>query len=370
MKTIMVLIPRMGMGGISKIGAFVANSLLNAGHNVICCSLVKDKATIKLNNDVIKESVKYPLDDLSIGKLTKAAKKINAIRMLYSLIKKYEVDGIIAFGLDLARIALVVSNGKCKVIASERGNPYRYTVKQMSKYCKVLKKADYVVFQTNGAKQAFPSSIVEMKSKIIANPAMPRQTTKSQHTRTGRSGTKKIVYCGRLSPDKDIPLLITAFSKTMREGYVLNIYGEGIEENKIRQLIKSNNLQQKIFIIKGCADVFEKEYNADMFVLTSKEEGMPNALIEALCEGIPCIATDCPSGGVSELLGDGKRGLLVPVGDANALASAIKTFMDDPIEAERYGNLGKEILDLYAPEKIASEWINLVKLVGNKYEEY
>ena len=194
MKTIMVLIPRMGMGGISKIGAFVANSLLNAGHNVICCSLVKDKATIKLNNDVIKESVKYPLDDLSIGKLTKAAKKINAIRMLYSLIKKYGVDEIIAFGLDLARIALVVSQGKCKVIASERGNPYRYTVKQMSKYCKVLKKADYVVFQTNGAKQAFPASIVEMKSKIIANPAVPRQTIKSQHTRTGRSGTKRILW--------------------------------------------------------------------------------------------------------------------------------------------------------------------------------
>ena len=97
---------------------------------------------------------------------------------------------------------------------------------------------------------------------------------------------------------------------------------------------------------------------------------MPNALIEALCEGIPCIATDCPPGGVSELLGDGKRGLLVPVGDVNALASAIKTFMDNPAEAERYGNLGKEILDLYASEKIASEWIDLVKLVGNKNEEY
>lgn len=366
MKTIMVLVPRMGMGGISKIGAFVANSLSNEEYKVVCCSLINDIATVKFNDDVVKESIKYPLNDSSSIKFSKLIKKIKAICLLCKLIKKYRVVMVIAFGLDLTRISLVASQGRCKVIASERGNPYRYTSKQMSKYCRVLRRADYVIFQTEGAKKAFPTSIVEKKCTIIPNPAIPRQISNKTHSRMGRSITKKIVYCGRLSPDKDIPLLISAFLKTKREGYVLNIYGEGVEESKIRQLINNNGLQQNVSIIKNCDDVFEKEYDADIFVLTSKEEGMPNALIEALCEGIPCIATDCPSGGVRELLDGGRRGLLVPVGDEDALAEAINTFIENSAEAEKYGVLGKEILDLYAPEKIAYEWVRVTKIVENK----
>ncbi len=97
-----------------------------------------------------------------------------------------------------------------------------------------------------------------------------------------------------------------------------------------------------------------------MFVLSSDLEGMPNALMEAMAMGIPCISTDCKGGGARFLIQNGINGLLVPVGDADALAGAMIQMLSNEEFAEQCGRNASRIVDRLDPGRIYSEWERLL----------
>ena len=100
-----------------------------------------------------------------------------------------------------------------------------------------------------------------------------------------------------------------------------------------------------------------------MFVMTSDYEGIPNALAEAMSLGLPCISTDCSPGGAALLMENGKNGLLVPVGDSDKLAEAMREYMDDPEFAEQMGRNAINIADTFSQEKILDQWISFIERV-------
>lgn len=139
-----------------------------------------------------------------------------------------------------------------------------------------------------------------------------------------------ILGVGRLAPAKDFTLLIRAFAR-VRETCAarLLILGEGEERPELEAMVRRFGLQQYASLPGFVSNPYPYMALARLFVLSSRWEGLPTVLVEALYCGARIIAMDCPSG-PREILRDGKYGKLVPLGDFNSLAAAIKGMLADP----------------------------------------
>lgn len=105
---------------------------------------------------------------------------------------------------------------------------------------------------------------------------------------------------------------------------------------------------------------------AAMFVLSSDYEGLPNVLIEAMAMGLPVISTDCPSGGPANLIEDGRNGLLVPVGDENALYKAMSSIAESEELASMLGENALKIKEKLDAAVVAERWRNYLGEVAKK----
>jgi glycosyltransferase involved in cell wall biosynthesis len=140
-----------------------------------------------------------------------------------------------------------------------------------------------------------------------------------------------LVAVGRLQQQKDYPMLLQAFAQVRRSQPArLLILGEGKERPMLEALIRELDLEEDVGLPGFVMNPYAYMARASLFVLSSRWEGLPTVLIEALCCGTPAVSTDCPSG-PREILRNGKYGKLTPVGDAAAFAQAIKAALADPL---------------------------------------
>ena len=137
-----------------------------------------------------------------------------------------------------------------------------------------------------------------------------------------------ILYVARLDKNKAQDTLLKAFSKIDNKDWKLVLVGDGNKRKEYEQLANKLNIIDSV-IFTGKINNPEYYYNrAKIFAFTSKSEGFPNALIEALSFGLPCVSTNCPSG-PSELIDDGNNGFLIPVGDSKALQNKLNLLIED-----------------------------------------
>ncbi len=136
-------------------------------------------------------------------------------------------------------------------------------------------------------------------------------------------GLPVIIACGRLHVQKGFDVLIKAFSEVRKKlKCKLVILGDGLEKNSLVCLAEKLGVLDSIEFAGWQDNPFKFVAKADVFVLSSRFEGLPNALLEAMALGKACVSTDCNSG-PAEIITDNKNGLLVPVGDEKRLAEAI-----------------------------------------------
>ena len=140
-----------------------------------------------------------------------------------------------------------------------------------------------------------------------------------------------VVSVGRLTPQKDFPSLIRAVAQARQTQPVrLLILGEGEQRHELEALARQLGIEQDVSLPGFVANPYAYMARAAVYVLSSRWEGLPGVLIEALYCGVPVVATDCPSG-PKEILADGRYGRLVPVTDVNALTQAINMALADEI---------------------------------------
>ena len=148
---------------------------------------------------------------------------------------------------------------------------------------------------------------------------------------------KLIISVGRFAPEKGHRYLIEALNTLNREevAWRCTFLGEGDLEAELRALTEKYGLSERVAFPGFCEDVFSVLLTADVFVLPSLHESSPNALIEAMGTGMPCIASDV--GGIVDLIEDGKNGIRVPAQDPAALASALHRVLTEPDFASELG---------------------------------
>lgn len=176
---------------------------------------------------------------------------------------------------------------------------------------------------------------IRHKAKILPNPI---SNELASINKIYNQTVKTIVSAGRLVKQKNYPLLIGAFAK-VHEKYPhlqLHIYGEGELSLDLQALIDQLGLRSSA-VLKGRSNELWQEFSrADIFVLSSEFEGMPNVLLEAMAIGLPCISTDCPTG-PAELIKNGWNGILVPNRDEDKLTQAITYMVENPSAGREMG---------------------------------
>ena len=156
---------------------------------------------------------------------------------------------------------------------------------------------------------------------------------------------KSIVCVGRFAPEKGHRYLIEALGLLNQKEvkWRCTFLGDGELEPELRALTAEHNLTDKIMFPGFCEDVYSELLKSDVFVLPSLHEGSPNALIEAMGIGMPCIASDV--GGIRDLIETDKNGIRVPDQDSSALASALERILTEPEFASELGKNARTTIE-------------------------
>lgn len=204
----------------------------------------------------------------------------------------------------------------------------------------LLPSADAVVAISNGVAEDIVNTFPKTSHNVstIYNPAFGPDIVELAdesvaHAWFDDPEAPVIVSVGRLAPPKDYETLLDAFSIVRRSRRArLVIVGEGPDMNKIVARAKELGVVDLVDFLGFRSNPYPFMKNAGVFVLSSSYEGMPLVLVEALACGAPVVCTACCSGCL-EVLGDGKWGQLVPVGDSRAMAGAILKALDQPVDS-------------------------------------
>ncbi|WP_214111048.1 glycosyltransferase family 4 protein [Acrocarpospora catenulata] len=166
-----------------------------------------------------------------------------------------------------------------------------------------------------------------------------------------------VIAAGRLRTQKGFDLLIPAFEQIAPDhpGWRLDIYGEGPKLQALRGSVK---LRGQVKLHGRTSRLDEELANASIFALSSRFEGLPMVMLEAMAHGLAVAGFDCPTG-PGDVLVDGVNGLLVPPEDVAGLGRAIARLMDDPGLRQRLGEAALETAAQYAPEAIMPRWEEL-----------
>ncbi|MFP3860550.1 MAG: glycosyltransferase, partial [Bacteroidales bacterium] len=212
---------------------------------------------------------------------------------------------------------------------------------------------DKVVLQTHRVSSFF-SFLPKSKIEIIPNPL--NNMTPSEKV----SKEKLILAVGRLEYAKGFDLLIEAFAKSRaKNNWQLIIAGEGNEREGLERKIAENKLVSKVHLPGIQKDIASLYSRASLFVLSSRYEGYPNALAEAMGSGLPCISFNCDFG-PQELIKNNINGILVEPGNVSQLANAIDDLAENPGRRKEIGKNATEVMKTNNIITIAEKWEEVI----------
>lgn len=260
----------------------------------------------------------------------------------------------------LVVLAKKILRGSFKTVAFEHSSPaIHYGASKMRRLkcwlvSQTYRRHDAVVGVSRGVKEDLVSMFPPLRGKVhtIYN-GVPLDNVRrqgAQRAQGDRTSPYQVVAVGRLEAVKDYATLVDAAALLDDPGIAFTILGEGSEHAALQKRIDERASRTTVTLAGHIDNPFPVIAGAGAFVLTSVRESFGNVLVEALCLGVPVISTDCPHG-PAEILDAGRYGLLVPVGDAAALASAVRRLAYDGEIREQLATQGPERADAFSLER-------------------
>ena len=346
------VIGTLNYSGAEKIMFHLIKEMTRRGHEVSVILIASDKETSGL--DGVKQYPIFRAEEDREGRIKRALVRQRIIR---KIVKENNFDIVVSFGtmfnVDVAEACLLLP---VKLILCERNDPI-YDPKTRFKRLRrriSYNRGDGFVFQTQEICSFFPKRI-QKKSVIIPN----FMDTKISKDRMYAPKNKTITTSCRIDNyQKDLTTLFEAFKYFHREypEYVLELYGDGPDMSAMKKYTEQIGISGSVRFMGRVDDPMGYIRHSTMFVLSSNYEGMPNALIEAMAYGMPCIASDCSGGGARALIKHKENGLLFTVGDYQQLKNYMCQIANDKEFANKIGRNARQINNDLSVEKIIPLW--------------
>jgi glycosyltransferase involved in cell wall biosynthesis len=291
--------------------------------------------------------------------LTAIRNNLRRVAKLRNAIRAARPAAVISF-MDTTNVLtiLAVQGLGLPVIVAEFVHPAQYPIGRGWNLLRRLSyaRASRLIVQTERNLKYHPRSIQRI-ARVIPNPVMVPIHAQASVPCHAREKSKLVIAMGRLVEQKGFDLLLHAFSQVASKhpAWRLNIWGEGTKRSELEALIAKLGLEQRARLCGVTRQPFERMRESDLFVLSSRFEGLPNVLCEAMACALPVISFDCPTG-PREIIRDGSDGVLVRNGDVEALAAAMDRLMGDEVERKRLSTRAMEVIERFKVEKVVGMW--------------
>jgi len=352
------LIPSLEAGGAERVVATLSNSIC-ANFDVTIIVLYKSEIFYELNkniNIIFCTDIYKPIHNVFKSILI----HLKFIRKNYSIIRTNDIKVLIGFMTTPNIYAILVSKlANISCLISERVHP-NFT--QASKIWFLFRKliypyTDYLIVQTKEIAHYFSDFINEEKIKIILNPLNP-SLIKKINNKTERENI--ILNVGRLDYQKNQDLLIKAFANISNKNWKLILVGDGNKKHSYLALINELKINDSVELVGNIEDVSLYYNKSKIFAFSSRYEGFPNALTEALAFGLACISTDCPSG-PTDLINNGENGFLIPVENQSELEMKLQLLMNDDKLRSDFSEKAKLGTEIFESDFVAKQWQELLQ---------
>jgi glycosyltransferase involved in cell wall biosynthesis len=322
---ILLVLPSLERGGGERVLLQLARSFLAAGREVHLAVLVGGGP---LRSEVPAQATLHELDS---GDARGFALVWRALPKLVSLMRSTQPDAVLSTmtGTNLlTTVACMRARSRARLVLREAAslvNTKSALKRQAMRW--LYRRADALIAVSTGvAEDLIGLGLARNRVHVIHNPV---DTGRLQLLATSelptelRSCTPYVVSVGRLSAQKDQQTLLRAYAQSsLRESHHLVIVGGGALRAQLEHLAHDLGISGRVILTGSLGNPYPVLARASLHALSSRWEGYPNVLLEALALGIPVVSTDCPFG-PRELLDDGRYGRLVPVADPTALAQAM-----------------------------------------------
>lgn len=341
-------------GGIERTTSLLANIFAQQGHHVVIVSVFKsgNNPVFNVDNEV---EIRYLVPEKYCHK-DSLIKKLNLYRRAIQKLRRYYEENpqdVIISQAFLCNMFLWLSGNAKNACACEHFKYEMYNKLVRSFRNWFYKKFRCVVVLTENDAKKYEKQ--EVQTVVIPN-MLSFPIIGNFHPEVRN---KRMISVGRLQKEKGYDLLLKALKPVFNKhpDWRIDVYGEGIDRHQLENLRSDLCLDNHVGFPGFSKDIRKEYLSSSFYVMSSRYEGLPMVLLEAMACGLPIVSFDCPEGPAS-LLKDGV-GCLVPPEDVVALSSAICKLIENANLRNHYSKKGLEIARSYAPEVIYKKWMEL-----------
>lgn len=365
---ILFIINSLSSGGAERVTTALASYLLGRGHDVTVATLAGRENDFYLPDARIRR-LAFGLagESIGVGKLVANLRRLHALRRA---IRHEQAQVVIGMMTTSAVLAILASAGlPTRVIASERNYPGMKGARSGWNMLRrlVYRFADAHVAQTQKGADWIEQHTGARNIHVIPNSVawpVPSCPPVVQPDTVVPSGRRMVLAVGTKIEQKGFDLLLEAYGRIALKLPEWDLVILGVEQAgqgaQLQAQLRAAGLGERVHLPGRVGNVGEWYERADLFVLSSRYEGFPNVLLEAMAAGCACVAFDCDTG-PRDIIEPGVDGMLVPAEDTTALAAAMERLMTNDALRAQLGYAALSVRERFAEERVLARWESVIQ---------
>ena len=365
---VLLFIHSLAGGGAERVTATLANHWAREGWDVHIVTLAsREQDQFQLDRSVHRTALHLASEPRSlVGGVVDNMRRILALRRIITR-DRPDIALSMTSRCNVLLALASVGAGRTVRVGAERTYPPQMPLGAAWEWlrARAYRLLDVIVVQTREAQGWVCEHTSARRVVVIPNPIAWPLTVQDPirlPQGVGLAGRRRLLTAGRLGPEKRYDALVDVFSRLAPRfrDWELVIVGEGPERQRLESRIDALGLGGVVFLPGHAGNMADWYRAADLYVLTSRFEGFPNALLEAMAHGLPAVSVDCDTG-PRDIIRDGIDGLLVPPGGDAELEKALTRVMSDATERGQFARRAIEVRDRFSIDRVHEMWARLFR---------